>query len=59
LVIPDADDVAEGVNYASRIGLRVAVQGTGHGGAALGPLARRHDDRGVCDECADAARARA
>jgi hypothetical protein len=26
------------VNYASRIGLRVAVQGTGHGGAALGPL---------------------
>jgi len=38
LVIPDADDVAERVNYASRMGLRVAVQGTGHGAATLGPL---------------------
>jgi hypothetical protein len=36
LVISDADDVAEGVNYASRTGLRVAVHGTDHGAAALG-----------------------
>jgi FAD/FMN-containing dehydrogenase len=37
-VAEDADDVAEGVSYASRMGLRVAVQGTGHGAAALGAL---------------------
>ena len=34
----DADDVAAAVKLARERGLRVAVQGTGHGAAALGPL---------------------
>ncbi len=33
-----ADDVAEAVNFARRNGLRVALQGTGHGAAPLGSL---------------------
>ena len=31
-----ADDVAEAVDFARRNGLRVALQGTGHGAAPLG-----------------------
>ena len=37
------DDVVAAVDYARTLGLRVAVQGTGHGAAALAP--RRHDAR--------------
>jgi FAD binding domain len=33
-----ADDVAKVVAFASRSGLKVAAQGTGHGAVALGPL---------------------
>ena len=33
-----ADDVAEAVDFARRNGLRVALQGTGHGAAPLGSL---------------------
>ncbi|HSS91096.1 MAG TPA: FAD-binding protein, partial [Streptosporangiaceae bacterium] len=33
------DDAAAAVGFARRRGLRVAAQGTGHGAAALGPLA--------------------
>jgi FAD binding domain len=36
--VEGADDVAEVVRFASRHGLSVAGQGTGHGAVALGPL---------------------
>src|SRR5262249_59233072 len=39
VVVPEsADDVAEAVRFARRNGLRVAMQGTGHGGSPLGGL---------------------
>ena len=53
VVIPESvGDVLEIVGFAREAGLRVAPQGTGHGGAALGPLddtilVRLHRLRGV------------
>ncbi len=38
LLPSDAADVAAGVRFAARRGLRIAVQGTGHGAAPLGDL---------------------
>jgi FAD/FMN-containing dehydrogenase len=40
VVVPErADDVVEAIHFARRNGLRVAMQGTGHGASPLGSLA--------------------